>query len=926
MKNFTLVLALFIFSVTIAQEKNFIISGSVFSEETKRPLEAATVYLERIQDSTLVTYTIADKDGKFVLENKTADKHLNLYISFVGYKTFAQSIDLNSSEINLDPINMITDTNALDEVLVKSRAPITIKKDTLEFNVKSFKTKKDANVEDLLKQLPGVEVDETGKITVNGKDVNKILVNGKPFFGNDPTITTRNLTKDIIEKVQITDTKTKSEAYAGEKGNQDEKTINLTIKEENNKGVFGRVAGGGGTDERYEFAGMVNQFDNDRRISVLAGGNNTNSPGFSFGEIQKMFGRGSSMSFNGNGSFTIDGRSFGGGQGITTSKNAGLNYADKIGELVDVSADYFYAESDSENEELVRRENILPDSRYFTESNSTSYNENKSHSANIGLDVEIDSTFLINTTPSFRKNNSSTEFDKFETSRDELGVLTNQSLSSSFVESETTNFTNELALTKRFGNNGAFLKFNLDNEIRKTDTDDYLLSEVNIFGDNPDDILRDQYKDGDLDYKNTSATATYRLPLKSKEMYLDFGFNYRSDISESKENTFDYNAVDEGYTDFNLLLSSDFFFKNSRNTPSIKFGLNKEKWNFNIKSSYVFRTMENIDYLRPNLSLTRDFKALELSSYLNYRFSPKSSVYGGYNLTNSPPTISQLQPFADVSDPLNIVVGNPSLEPSNNHGFYGGYNAYDFQKGTGFYSHVNFNVRNNQVVTKSTVNEDLVRLTTFANVNGAYDAFVSGSYSKKVKIDSVQTMRYSGGVSFRTSKNINFNNDVEYASKVNSVTPRITMTYTWKDVMEFRPQYRVTFSRNDYDINEFEDTKFLTHNLNLRTTTYLPKHFEWQNDIAYNYNPNVSDGFQKSSWFWNSTLAYSFLKDKATLTLKVYDLLNQNTNARRVANQNFIQDSESTVLERYFMLTFSWKFNTLGNKGKTDGQGVFFMH
>ncbi|MBF2720916.1 TonB-dependent receptor, partial [Psychrobacter sp. NG254] len=184
-----------------------------------------------------------------------------------------------------------------------------------------------------LKKLPGVEVDESGKITVNGNDVSNIFVNGKPFFGDDPTITTRNLTKDIIEKVQITDTKTKSEAFTGEESESDNKTINLTIKEDKNKGVFGKASAGGGTDERYEAAAMVNLFDNDQRLSVLFGGNNINSAGFSFGELDNMYS-------------VVGG---GGGRGITTSKNAGLNYTDKLSDKVELSSDYFYSDSHSEN-------------------------------------------------------------------------------------------------------------------------------------------------------------------------------------------------------------------------------------------------------------------------------------------------------------------------------------------------------------------------------------------------------------------------------------------------------------------------------------------------------------------------------------------------------------------------------------------------
>ena len=347
MKQCLRALLFFCSLTTFAQFQPFTISGTLTAEDTQKPLESATIYVERAKDSTLVTYTISDQDGAFRIEEKTTDPNLKIYISYVGFETYEKEFEATSEEINLGTIVMKTNANTLDEVVLKSRAPITIKKDTLEFNVKSFKTKKDATVEDLLKKLPGVEVDAEGQITVNGKEVNKILVNGKPFFGDDPTITTRNLTKEIIEKVQVTDTKTDAEAFAGEASDGQNKTINLTIKEENNKGVFGRVAGGAGTDERYEFAGFFNRFDNDQRISVLAGGNNINSAGFSFGEIRKMFGGGRSIFTSSDGSFGIDGRRFGGGDGIVRSRNAGANYADTYGEKFEITADHFYAGSNS---------------------------------------------------------------------------------------------------------------------------------------------------------------------------------------------------------------------------------------------------------------------------------------------------------------------------------------------------------------------------------------------------------------------------------------------------------------------------------------------------------------------------------------------------------------------------------------------------
>ena len=920
---------------TFSQSNSFKISGKIVSAEDQSPLESATVHIERVKDSTVITYTISDKEGNFILEDKIADKTVNFYVSYVGHRTYFKSITLDKEVINLPAIDLEV-SNALDEVVITTAAPVTIKKDTLEFNVSSFKTKKDASVEDLLKLLPGVEVDEEGKIKVNGKEVNKILVNGKPFFGDDPTITTKNLTKDIIEKIQVVDTKTKAEAFTGEVTDGENKTINLTIKEENNKGVFGRVAAGAGTNERYEGAGMLNYFNNDRRVSVLAGGNNINSPGFSFGEIRKMFGGGNSMSMSNNGSFTIDGRSFGGGSGIVKSQNIGANYADELSEATDISADYFYSASSSENETSTQRENILPDSRYFTNSLSSSNSDSDNHSANLGFDVEVDSTFLINVDPSFRFSKSKTTYNSDEESLNDERILTNESSTASFVENIANNFSNRLNITKRFGDRGAFVKVTMNNEINSRESDDFLNSLTNVYGEdvtdpsNPDFVLinqinRDQYTDGEGSVNNFSSDITYRLPIIAKELFLNFQYNYVRDKSTDRKSTFDKDASGE-FTVFNDDLSTDFEYLNERVIPGLSLSYRTEKWSGRIGMDYIFRTLENKDLLRPDLNIKRKFEAVEFSSYINYRFSPKASLWANYRLNNEPPQLTQLQPFQNVSNPLNTITGNPNLEPSNDHRVSFGFNNYDWQKRTGFYSYLSANMIQNQVVSKTTVDENFVRETTFANVDGNYRVNGNISYSKDVKLDSLRTLKMGIGAFGNISENINFNNDVQYASKVQSISPSINMTMLWNDVFEIRPRYRITFTKNKYDIDDFEDREFLYHDLNINTALFLPKNFEWRNDIQFNYNPNIGAGFQKSAWFWNSTLAYSVLKDAGTVTLKVYDLLNQNTNARRTATQNYIQDSQSTVLEQYFMLSFSWKFNSLGKKGESEDNDVFFFH
>ncbi|SFZ93245.1 Outer membrane receptor proteins, mostly Fe transport [Flaviramulus basaltis] len=909
-----------------SQSKDFKITGKIVSEDDQTPLEAATVYLERKKDSSLVTYTISNKDGGFELEDKTSDENLNLLVSYVGYQTYKQQVAINKTQINIGDIKLKVSTDALDEVLIKSSAPVTIKKDTLEFNVSSFKTKKDANVEDLLKQLPGVEIDDEGKIKVNGKEVNKILVNGKPFFGNDPSITTKNLTKEIIEKIQVVDTKTKSEAFTGEEGDTENKTINLTIKEENNKGVFGRVAAGVGTDKRYEFAGMFNRFDNDQRVSVLLGGNNINSPGFSFGEIEKMFGGGENTWFNSNGSFSINGRQFGGGEGITTSKLAGTNYADNFGEKTEVAADYFYSKSNSENDKSSQRETILSDSRYFSNSRSTSSNDTQSHTINTDFEIKIDTTFMINVKPSFAFSKTTTDYVSEDETLDENLTLTNQSSLNSFVESKLNNFSNEISATKKFGNKGAYLKFEIDNSFNKNESDDYINSNSEVFGTSPETIIRNQFTDDSRKSNDFSTDVTYRLPIKAKEFFVNFEYEYQYNKDENTKSTYDFDETTNTYNSFNEALSTDFNYTDVKSSPGVQLSYRNEKFSARFGMDYIFRTLKNKDGLRPQFDVERDFKAIEMSSNFNYKFSKKASVYANYRLRNRPPSLRQLQAFEDVSNPLNTIVGNPNLEPTNENNLYVGFNAYNWQERTGFYMYANLTKSNNAVVSKTIVDpETLKRTTTYDNVNGNQNGYFGLDYSKSFKIDSLRTIRVKIGNWTNFSKNINYNNNVQYASKSVGFNPNVGVDFIWKDVFEVKPRYRISFTNNKYDIEAFNDRNYTSHNIDINTAFFLPKGFEWRNDITYNYNSNIADGFQKSAWFWNASLAYSVLKDKGTLSLKVYDLLNQNTNARRRATQDYIEDTQSTVLRQYFMLNFSWKFNSLGTKGETEGNGHYYV-
>ncbi|MDP2542312.1 TonB-dependent receptor [Tenacibaculum discolor] len=924
MKKLLFIFTLLLTSSIFSQSYPFKITGTINSEKDKTAIEAATVHIEKARDSSIVTYTISNDKGKFSLEGKSFSKDVKLFISYVGMDSYSKSIELDkTSNLNLGTIFLKEESNLLSEVVIQSRAPITVKKDTLEFNVKSFKTKKDANVEDLLKKLPGVEVDEDGKITVNGKEVNKILVNGKPFFGNDPSITTKNLTKDIIEKVQITDTKSKSEAFTGEKGDANNKTINLTIKKENNKGWFGRVSGGAGTDKRFEGAAMVNRFDNNQRFSVLASTNNINSPGFSFGEIQKMFGGGGNIWIGGNGGFSINGRRFGGGSGIIKSKTAGATYADEFGKGLDVNTNYFYSGSTSNNESKSNREYTLPDRKYFSNSTTTSDDENHNHSFDTDFDIEIDSTFLINIKPTFVFNKREGSSLRQEESLDKDNTLTNSYVSSAYSKSEANNFQNRLDITKKLGAKGSFIKASITNRIDKADTEEINKSTIETFGSDPDIENRDQKSTIENNLIGLTTNLTYRFPLIAKKFFLDTKYSYQRDERENKENTFDFNSTTQQYSDFNTGLSSDFTYNDITKTPSLELVYRTKKWRLNLGTGFVNRTLENNDKLRPELSLKKEFNNLDLDASFRYRFDSKASIYFDYRLNNNAPNINQIQPFSDVTNPSNIITGNPNLKPTQNHRAFINFNKFNWQARTGFWFYLSGTLYQNQVITNTSIDDDLVRNTTYENTDGGYDFWGGGSYSKKIKLDSIVSLQLRAGTNVRASKNFNILNDIKEGAKTTSISPVFRATLDWNKIASIEGNYNISFSNTKYDINTVQNQNFTRHSVNIRTKTTVPKKLEWRNDIRYTYNPNVI-GFNKSAWFWNATLAYSILKDQGTISLKAYDLLNQNTNAQRRATSNYIEDSESTVLQQYFMLGFSWKFNSLGKKGKIKNYDFHF--
>ncbi|WP_224485495.1 outer membrane beta-barrel protein [Robertkochia aurantiaca] len=924
MKPICLLLACLSFCFTFSQE--YIIKGRVIEDGTETPLEASTIYAESLTDSTLVSYTISEKEGDFELALKTRETELNLFMSYNGYKTVRKKVALDKQVIELGAIAMELQAEQLEGVeLVGQRVPIQIKKDTLEFNANSFKTRPDATVEDVLKKLPGVQVDSEGNITVNGKPVNRVLVNGQVFFDSDPKVATRSLPKEVIEKIQVTDTKTREQEFTGDSGDGENKTINLTVKKDKNKGMFGRITGGYGTDERYQGNGIMNYFNDTRRVSVLASSNNINSPGFSTDEVfQAVAGSGRrSVRFDsGNNGFSINGVSFGQGQGITTSTTVGGSYADAKRDVYETAANYFFSNSESFNQQRTSRENILPSGNFFTDTESDSESSSNAHSATANLEFDLSETFQISVQPEMNVNSINTFSESFTESSDENQVLLNRNRSLTTGDGQSRTFSNRVDIFKRLDTIGQYFRLTLTNRNTERLNENLFQNRREVFGDQPETIQLNQLTEVDNAENSYGIETTYRLPL-TKTLRLEFEYEYQHEEQSNNRSVFDFDETTGAYSSFNELLSSDFEFTNRVQRPSIGLNWNSGRNFFSFDAVYQRNDITNSDELQRN-SLSRDYGNLLFTTRGRISLGKTSSIFFGYFPNVNIPGITQLQPVPDVSNPLNIVIGNPDLSPSVNHRMNLNFNNYDWRSGQGVFVYAFTNYVEDEVVAVTTTDEDLLRTTEFTNVDGNLTANIGMGFSKQIKKDTLLTVSTRIDPSVSYQRNISFNNGLRLSAKRWSPQLRLTTTLNWKELVELEPGYNVSYNDTRYSLDNFEDINFIAHTATLVTTTYWPENIVWGNDINYTYNSNVGPGFDKDALLWNMSVGVDLFKKRASLKLIAYDLLNQNINTRRTTGPDFIQDTQGTVLRQYFMLTATFKFDQFGGKRPGDNNRFRF--
>ncbi|MEM0541223.1 outer membrane beta-barrel protein [Flavobacterium sp. j3] len=900
--------------------------GKIVDPTTKLPIESATVYLTSVKDSSVVDYTITNKLGMFSIKVRKNSNPVNLKISYISYQDYIILVDDFSADKDFGTLELKEMTNELKEVVIKSEIPpIRIKKDTLEFNASSFKVGADANVEALLKQLPGVEITPEGKITVNGKEVNNILVNGKPFFGKDGKIATQNLPAEIIEKVQVVDTKTKAEEISGDAAGSEEKTINLTIQEDKNKGFFGKIMGGYGSQDRYESSLLLNYFKGEQKISVLASSNNINSIGFSMDEIFDNMGGGRNTSIyvdDDSGSFGINNMSFGGGnRGITRSNLIGVNYQDKFFKKFDQSGSYYFTNAETENVNRTERINLLPQGKTFTNSTANTLNTSNGHNLNLDFEVKIDSLSTIYFNPRFQNSITKNRSSRNQITTNELFEELNRSVNTDFSDNENSNFEIDASYSKRFKKKNRGLSLNLESKITKNDN--FLnTNSATLFADATPDDIRNQNQ------LNTGTNNFVKLEARFGEPLTDsLRLSLTSEVTIRKVTdqlaTFDFNLGTNEYDDFNDFQSNTTGSRATTFFPSTGLILSKSKTNGRINFGPEFITFNaNSNYLGVNTDRNKNYVFPRVKGYISHTIGKSKSIYSFYDYGVELPQANQVLPVENLSNPLSTLIGNDELKPTQRHNLYFSFNNYDYQSRSGYYIFSGFNLSNNAVVSSTVFDANFKATTTFQNVDVTHNSYFGVNWNKSFKKEK-RTLSFSSGINVNYSFEQGLTNAVLFESRGLQLNPRVNLTWSIDELITIAPSYRYTYFKTDFKNYVIDNAINFLHNAKLEITSYFPKKFVIGSDFGYTYNSNIADGFQKDFYLWNVSLGYNFFKDQLLAKVKVYDVLNQNLNNTRTITPTAIIDAENIVLQRYVMFSLTYKMEKFAGKKKNDN--MMFM-
>jgi len=906
---------LFCLIYTFSGAQTYSVKGNIYDSLNQKKLFRATVYLLQSKDSVMYTFTKSDQTGNFNINNVKAGKYV-LLITYPAYADYTDTISVTADK-NVERIMLTLKSHLLEDVVVRQKiAAIRMKGDTIEYKADSFAVKPGATVEDMLRKLPGIQVDKNGNISAQGQKVEKVLVDGEEFFGDDPTIATQNIQANAIDKVQVYDKKSDQANFTGIDDGQRTKTLNLTLKEDKKKGYFGKLELGGGTNDLWNNNAMINAFKGKRKIAAFGIMSSTGKTGLNWQEQNNFGGAGNiDMEVSPDGGIMInysgddfDGGSFW-GQGLPKSWSGGINYSNKYkGDKHQLNGSYRYGKINTEGSGNTFTQYILPDTLFFNRERRTNFSSKNRNAFNFNYEWQIDSLNAIKIISGFNTGSSNSSNDFSSESLNDVGSLVNKSVRSAVQNGTTQNVNTSLLWKKKFKKIGR--TFSLSTAITQQDnTSDGFLNAVNEFYGKNGNLLTsdtiDQKKVNDNYSNNLTVKATYSEPL-FKNTFLQVNYGYISNKSESKKLAFDKSGTDK-YDILNNQFSNDFQFDVLTNTAGLALSYNGKKTTLTLGNDFANASFRQKNILTDS-TIRYVYKNLFPRAIARYKLNSNSSINFNYNGNTRQPNINQLQPVQDNTNPLLIQIGNPNLNQEFRHQFRLGYNSYKVLKQRGIWSSVSYSTTSN-AITNSSFTDTLGRTINQAvNVNGNYSASAYIDYNFKIKpINLDINFGYSTNIS-RSNNFVNtkYNTNQNYSHNFN-----MNLSKNKENKYGVYLRGSASLNRSISSIRPDVITQFWTYNSNLYIDLQLPWKINLNTDIDGNFRQKTSVFDQNNNVItWNAEITKKILKgDKGILKLSANDILNQNLGFSRFATSAMVKEDNYLTLRRYFMLSFIWNFS-----------------
>jgi len=915
-----IVLILFISSIkTTVYGQTSVIKGTVTDTLNKLKLENAVIYLKKTKDSSLVSYTRANKNGQFVLPESPFGIY-SLVVTYPNYADWIDSLKLDGTNKFPIEVQLTTKAHLLQEVIVRQTiAPIRIKGDTTEYLADSFKVKAGATVEDLLKIMPGISVNSKGEITTQGQKVQKVLVDGDEFFGDDPTMATQNLNAKDVSKVQVFDKKSDQATLTGIDDGSKTKTVNLILKEDAKKGHFGKVEGGTDFNKYYTGKVTANKFTSTLKTGALITADRTGRDGFNWQEEQD-FGNVSSTIENGEINFRYEGDGefdLYNQQGIPESLQGAFMLNKKFGKNKSNTANNLnYNSLQLRGEGYTNTQYILPDTVFFNNQNIENKSDKWRQSISSKNEFNIDSL----TTISFNAKGTKGKSNNYGLLNGEYltgsGILVNKNNRTNTSEGDNSTSKADLFIRRKLNKIGTrTITLSTGFTNNQNNNDGFLLNKTEFYkSGNLNSIqIIDQRKKNIFESNSVQALVSYIEPL-SKKMSLNLNYVFNSNNSQQDSRSFE--KLNGKYDSLNLLFSNNFKFINSSHRGGFKLNYITKK--LTIKAGLA---IQDLSLKQTNIfndsSFSRKFTNFFPTTNFQFKFSTNSSANLDYSGSTQQPSLSQLQPIINNNDPLSIVIGNPSLKPAFNHALNLRFNEYKVLSGKSIWAYANLNFIENAFSTKSAVDSLGRRITQSVNVQGIYNYNLNLSFNTKLKNSEFEIgfgPRISGG------KNTNFVNGLENTTNRINGSLGLNLSTNIEKKMSFYFTYRAGYNVSTSSINIDAVTEFWTQSIYFDFSYTFKNDWIFFTDLSYEYRQKLSPTDRNNNVFALNTSVEKKLSKKNDLTaiFSVKDILNQRINFNRDISSNYITESSFTALQRIALISLRWKFNKNKKQSEDD--------